>query len=708
VRDGVALLAILARVRRRLRAIAALEGAAIGAALALAALACGLALTRWRTGGLSSPLLPLWLGAAGGLAGAGAVAGALRKIPFERCARLVDAKLGGHDRLLSALAFHQDGNPVAGFPNRRCDGNPGRVPKPSRARSARPSRAALDSPFVVAAIADAVARGGAVAPAEAVPLRHPRATPAFAAAATLVAVVALAPFPARGSRRQAPPTGAGATAPAATATARVRLSGRALDPERDQAAAALLAARALGDGELGALARELAATVKDLAAQGLDQSDLLDRLADLQRRADDAAAEVTGLRQGLERAGRALRGAPATRESGRALEAQDGPATETSLNDLAAEAAAASAGDRNRIAGTFDKAGERARAGAGGPTDESQARSSSVPSPSRSPSQSSAGAGESTTLEESSSLAPGADPRDEANEPAEERQRRLARDDPHAARPNSGPSSPPRAPRERRLQRLGRELGEAAAACRTDPEACRRKLQSQARELPRMEDEARRLAPRQHLAEAVRQMRERMRREGSGGGGGERAREERRFLRAARGESHPGEQRWEEDPGGAGRLLAENPDGPSGEGDDSDDGVGDDSSGNEGWAQSGGGDGAAAGAASDGQKGDGEGGTGDGIGSQKGADPLGERGAMTTRGHAREAQVRNGAGPTRSQVIQSAARRGFAHATYQGVYTDYQAAVEESLDASAVPPGRRYIVKRYFQLIRPQSSRAPR
>jgi len=42
------------------------------------------------------------------------------------------------------------------------------------------------------------------------------------------------------------------------------------------------------------------------------------------------------------------------------------------------------------------------------------------------------------------------------------------------------------------------------------------------------------------------------------------------------------------------------------------------------------------------------------------------------------------------------------------VYADYQSAVEDSLDTSAVPPGRRYIVRRYFQLIRPQSPRPTR
>jgi hypothetical protein len=36
------------------------------------------------------------------------------------------------------------------------------------------------------------------------------------------------------------------------------------------------------------------------------------------------------------------------------------------------------------------------------------------------------------------------------------------------------------------------------------------------------------------------------------------------------------------------------------------------------------------------------------------------------------------------------------------VWSDYEAASEEVLDATAVPPGRRYVVRRYFQLIRPR------
>jgi hypothetical protein len=238
-----------------------------------------------------------------------------------------------------------------------------------------------------------------------------------------------------------------------------------------------------------------------------------------------------------------------------------------------------------------------------------------------------------------------------------------------------------------------------------------------------MQNEARSLTSRQRLAEAVRQLRERLRREA--GGPGERAREERRFLRAARGENGPGSAGagHDEGPHGGARVLAEDPDGVSDEGDDSDgdgdgsdvqmaDGAGDGAPADPGAPADRGAPaerGAASGPSADpGAAGEPGNGIGLGIGSQNGDDPLGARGALTTRGHTREAAVKDGAGPTRSEVIQSAARRGFAHTTYQGVYTDYQAVVEESLDGSTVPPGRRYIVRRYFQLIRPQSPRSSR
>ena len=54
-------------------------------------------------------------------------------------------------------------------------------------------------------------------------------------------------------------------------------------------------------------------------------------------------------------------------------------------------------------------------------------------------------------------------------------------------------------------------------------------------------------------------------------------------------------------------------------------------------------------------------------------------------------------------MIGAAAGRGFASRGYARVFTDYAAAVEDALGATAVPEGKRYLVRRYFDLIRPRS-----
>jgi hypothetical protein len=668
---GLALLAVLGRVRRRLRALAALEGAVVAGALALLGFAAWLAAARWRGG----PMSPIALRAGGMVAlassGLGAALAALRPIALERCARILDRRLGGHDRMLSALAF-------------------------AEARDAA-------TPFSAAAIEDAVRRGAPLRPASVAPLRRPRGLIGLASGALLAIGAALLPLPARGSR--APIDRAARTTPQTAVLPRVRMDRAALDPERDEAARALRAAATLQDEALARLARELAATAEELSRGGVARGDALDQLADLQRRSEDAAAETERIQQALDRAGKALQGGAATREAGQALRSSAPDATEAALTKLAARAAQASAGERNQIADALAHAGERAGDQTGERTGD-QAHAGDASAPPNSP------------------LAPLAT----QDTPADDQppQRRLARDDPRptGSRPPTEMRAPT-APRDRRLQRLERDLKDAAAACRGNPEGCRNKLQQQAHDLPRMEQEARSAAPRQRLAQAVRQLRERLRREGQEDAARQRA--ERRFLRAARGQSgQETEEAIEADRSGRPDRQVERDDGNNdGEIDDDGDPVSPAAELTAGTARAvEAGEGAArtdrsrdsAGSSSaapdPGQRGadlDGPGGgPGDGVGNQAGGDPLGAAGdRVTARGRAREAQVRNAAGPNRSQVIQSAAQRGFAHSTYQGVFNDYQAAVEESLDASAVPPGRRYIVRRYFQLIRPQAG-APR
>ena len=96
---------------------------------------------------------------------------------------------------------------------------------------------------------------------------------------------------------------------------------------------------------------------------------------------------------------------------------------------------------------------------------------------------------------------------------------------------------------------------------------------------------------------------------------------------------------------------------------------------------------------------------GDGVGTGAGGPPLGQRGDMQTRGHEAEAPLVNGAGPNRAEVIGGAADRGFAQRGYARVFADYQSAVEDAMATTAVPEGRRYVVRRYFDLIRPRTGK---
>ena len=61
-----------------------------------------------------------------------------------------------------------------------------------------------------------------------------------------------------------------------------------------------------------------------------------------------------------------------------------------------------------------------------------------------------------------------------------------------------------------------------------------------------------------------------------------------------------------------------------------------------------------------------------------------------------------GNGPSRSQVIRTAAAGGFASRPYRQVYSPYWDRAREVLHQGEVPPGFRSYVRRYFQLIRPR------
>jgi hypothetical protein len=522
----------------------------------------------------------------------------------------------------------------------------GPLPSRDRALSALSFTGAPATPFSRAAIADAVARGERFGPSAVAPAHRPRTLPLLAGGALALAIVGLVPARAPAALH-VPPGDAVAARPREP---RLRVAASALDAERAEARAAAEAAASAGDAPMAKVAAELRAALDALANGDLGQGEALDRLRELAARAADAAQDAEGQRAALRAAGRAMEPTAATRSLGRALSGDAPEATQRALEALADRAAEGGDGDRAALA----QALEAAAAAAGD-----------------------AAAGEATAGAEG------------------EQRRRLNHDRPGGA---AGAASGPPAARngERRLERLHRDLNDAANGCHGDAETCSRQLRERGAELPNMQREAAGAGERRRLETAVRQLRERLRRGELGqprtGQG------EGRFARAARGQDTSSEGTGEAsegvEPGGA--RGGDDPAMADAEGEG--ESVADET-GRTGSGEGEGSQGTQAAGDAEAQRGQGA-----GIGKEPGADPLGAGSTPPTRGHEREAHLRGTAGPTRSEVIEASARRGFASGDYQRVFDDYHAVVEESLAAGAVPEGRRYLVRRYFQLIRPRAA----
>jgi hypothetical protein len=68
------------------------------------------------------------------------------------------------------------------------------------------------------------------------------------------------------------------------------------------------------------------------------------------------------------------------------------------------------------------------------------------------------------------------------------------------------------------------------------------------------------------------------------------------------------------------------------------------------------------------------------------------------------AAVDTGQGAASSEVVFGAAERGFTGTHYQKVYTQYRTVAEDVLERETIPAGYEFYVRRYFQLIRPRET----
>jgi hypothetical protein len=66
------------------------------------------------------------------------------------------------------------------------------------------------------------------------------------------------------------------------------------------------------------------------------------------------------------------------------------------------------------------------------------------------------------------------------------------------------------------------------------------------------------------------------------------------------------------------------------------------------------------------------------------------------------AGIDTGEGTASAEVIYGAAERGFRSKGYRDVFTEYETVAEQVFEKDDIPPGYRFYVRRYFQLIRPR------
>jgi septal ring factor EnvC (AmiA/AmiB activator) len=641
---------VLRRVRRRLRLQALLDGVTVG-------LLCGAGL-----GALVLYLHGLGLFGRGGLALGGAAAGLIvlgaalwrltRPLPAAQVAKRIDDTHGLHDRLGSALAFLAEPEPT---------------------------------PFMQAAIDDALAAAGRVDPRRAARLHRPRGIGYAAFVCALCLLLSQLRFPAKAlpkPRFDAPP--------AKTLT----LPADLLEQEREAVAELLDEAAESEDAELKELADQLKQLLDKLDEGELSRKEVFDKLAQIEKRLDGAAGDVEDFKKAMKQAGVELGKSKLGKDAGKALEKGDLEKAKKELEKLAAAA--------------------QARA------DEMKTLEKDKPDKKDDP-KDAAWRELSRALQRSAERMQNEEERrmQERERKLKEEQRRLNKE--LEQNPQNQEARRKLERNQRELERLERERQQKAEQ-RRQLERLERELQKAAEQLrQKMSPEAAEAL--RKLAEQMGQMQNQIQKLGNGQTAKIRIAELKEVLRRAgqSGQGQNGQGQNGQKQGQNGQEQGQNgQQGQNGE------------KGQNGQQGKGQGDkdvlvidfNQRAGQKSDtllilpgmGQPKPGGGGNekGDQPG-QKGQDPggqehgdghdpnlTGKETSLAAKHKDSQVQGQHGAGPDRSETILGSAQKGFASKSYKKVYSDYHTLVEEVMTQERIPPGYRYYIKRYFNLIRPR------
>ncbi|WP_437996331.1 hypothetical protein WMF26_35310 [Sorangium sp. So ce185] len=260
----------------------------------------------------------------------------------------------------------------------------------------------------------------------------------------------------------------------------------------------------------------------------------------------------------------------------------------------------------------------------------------------------------------------------------------------------------------RQLDRLDRELAKAAEDLMRDLGMSADDLEQAAEDINRMQQEEMSEQEKEELRQRLEELRELVRQQGQGGK--QRMARMLRFGKRARGNQGSGEEQQGQGQQGQGDGEQEGQDGQQGQGQGQ--GKGGQGQGQELVIGPGGKKILMPGGQGQGQEGQGSGKGnqgggnqpgGDGAGSGRGGEVAGKRtdpkmGTQDVQAQGLDTQQ----GPSNSEVILSAAERGFKGTGYKKVFTDYHTVAEQQINKDQIPDGYRFYVNRYFQLIRPR------
>jgi hypothetical protein len=636
-----------ARAERRLRTRRALEAGAVALCVSLT-LAC-VAVALRKTGVVAETparRVLLFLAAVPFVAAFVAYGRRLDTLPWRAGALALDRFHGLADRLSSALAFAREPSP---------------------------------SPFMFAAIDDALARAPTLDPARAVPIHAPPHLGAVVGLACALGAITLFEV------RHHVPAAHQATIDAVDVTA------DDLDAMRDFLDQ--MRAREQTD-EAKAATREFNQLIEDLAARRLDRTEAFRRMQQLEDKLlEGREADAQALEDAMKKIGDEMKAAELTKPAGEALESQNLATAEKKLHDLAAKLRDGKGPDKSQL----DKMREALKRAS-----ESQSKRQEMLAQRREELR------QQLLAQRNKQSDAGAS--DEERSLLQKRERELERLDRETQQSEAT---------GRQLDRLDRELAQAAEDLMKDLGLSANDLDKSAEDINRMQQQQMSQEEKEQLRQKLQELREMMRQQGQGGQG-QMARL-RRFQQQARGQS-----------GGQGGQQGEGQEG-QGQGQEGQ-GQGQQGQGQQGQGQQGqggqpGGSGKSNGSGGEvwvlgpnGQKmlmlsqsrssgSGGGGGSGDEPGGGKGwgtshdAHVEGKATAGVAPGqNTQVAGQDTGQGASRSEVIEGAAERGFATRGYQKVFREYDTVAEEALAKDEIPGGYRFYVRRYFELIRPRES----